>query len=337
MSPKLPDPTLALSIVVPCFNEDAGLTELHRRVSLAAESQVGAAYELILVNDGSTDFTWPTMLALAENDRHMVAVNLARNHGHQLALSAGLGLCRGRRVLILDADLQDPPELLAAMMRRMDEGFDVVFGQRERREGETAFKRVTAKLFYRFLERLSSVPIPRDAGDFRLMSRRVLETLVAMPEQYRFIRGMVSWIGFRQCALSYRREARFAGDTHYPLRKMVRLALDAATSFSILPLRCASLLGVAVGLAGFAALGYAVLSWLEGETVRGWTSLAAIVLIPSSIQLFVLGMFGEYLGRMYMESKRRPLYLIDEVRFGTREADSPARDLQAHVWTALDA
>jgi polyisoprenyl-phosphate glycosyltransferase len=335
-SPVLPPSSLALSIVIPCYNEQNGLAELHRRTSAAAQTVVGTAYELILVNDGSTDQSWPAMLALAARDSHIVAVNLARNHGHQLALSAGLGLCRGRRVLVLDADLQDPPELLGAMMVKMDEGHDVVFGQREERQGETMFKRATASLFYRLLERLSSVAIPRDTGDFRLMSRRVVEYLVAMPEQYRFVRGMVSWIGFRQCALPYVRDARLTGETHYPLRKMLRLAIDAATSFSIVPLRFASLLGCLVGLAGLGALGLTLLSWLYGDTVRGWASLAAIVLIPSSIQLFMLGVFGEYLGRMYMESKRRPLYIIDEVRFGTT-AENPVHELQGRADAVLSA
>jgi polyisoprenyl-phosphate glycosyltransferase len=318
MSPGsvLPAATLALSIVIPCYNEEAGLEELHRRVSLAATTEVGGAYEVILVNDGSTDGSWGALASLAERDRHVVCINLSRNHGHQMALSAGLGLCRGRRVLVLDADLQDPPELLPAMMQKMDEGFDVVYGQRQVRHGETLFKKASAKLFYRLLDKLSNVVIPRDTGDFRLMSRRVTEHLVAMPEQYRFIRGMVSWVGFRQAPLPYQREGRFAGETHYPLRKMIRLAIDAATSFSIVPLRFASMMGVLVGLMGLVALGFAILSWMTGTTIRGWTSLAAIVLIPSSIQLFMLGIFGEYLGRMYMENKRRPLYIIDEIRYG---------------------
>jgi polyisoprenyl-phosphate glycosyltransferase len=320
----------ALSMVVPCYNEEANVAELVRRLVAAAEADVGGSYEIVLVNDGSTDGTWSEMLALSASTPALVAINLSRNHGHQLALSAGLELCRGKRVMVLDADLQDPPELLGPMMRRMDEGFDVVFGQREAREGETRFKRATAYLFYRTMTALGSLPIPHDTGDFRLMSRRVVDQLMAMPEQYRFIRGMVTWVGFRQCALPYKREKRLAGESHYGIRQMLRFAIDAITSFSILPLRCASFLGFAVGTAGLGALGYVLVSWLAGRTIPGWTSLAALVLIPSSIQLFVLGVFGEYIGRMYMETKKRPLYIVDEVRYG-QAASNAVHELQARL------
>ena len=318
---------LALSIVVPCFNEADGVVELHRRTSGAAQTNVGGSYELILVNDGSSDATWSAMLALQATDARLVIVNLSRNYGHQLALSAGLDLCRGRRILVLDADLQDPPELLGDMMQKMDEGYDVVFGQRDSRIGESIFKRATAKLFYRLLARsVGNITIPLDAGDFRLMSRRVSDHLVAMPEQHRFVRGMVSWIGFRQCAIPYERSARFAGRTHYPIGKMLRLAVDAITSFSTIPLRFASLLGFIMGIAGLFAIGLAILSWLRDDVVRGWTSLAALVLSMGSIQLLMLGIFGEYLGRMYMETKRRPLYILDEVRSGA------AAETVVHSW-----
>src|SRR5690242_12197275 len=194
-----------LSIVAPCYNEAEGLAELHRRITAIAERQVGGDYELVLVNDGSRDATWAKIVELAARDPHVVGATLSRNHGHQLALSAGLTLCRGARVLIIDADLQDPPELLPQMMALMDQGADVVYGQRISRDGETWFKRTTAGLFYRLLARLVDVPIPVDSGDFRLMSRRALDVLNAMPEQHRFIRGMVSWIGMRQVPLLYRR------------------------------------------------------------------------------------------------------------------------------------
>jgi dolichol-phosphate mannosyltransferase len=303
----------ALSVVAPCFNEEYSVHELHRRVRAACEDAVGGDFEVVLVNDGSRDGTWPAMVKLAEEDPHVVAVNLSRNHGHQLALSAGLTIARGRRILIIDADLQDPPELLGEMMEAMDQGYDVVYGQRLDREGETAFKRHTAALFYRLLRRLVDVDIPVDTGDFRLMSRRAVELLNAMPEQHRFIRGMVSWIGLPQRAVTYRRQSRFAGESKYPLAKMMRFALDAITGFSTMPLRVASYLGIVAAFAGLLLLAYAIASWLSGDSVPGWTSLMVIVLIMGSAQLFVIGVLGEYLGRAYIESKRRPLFIIDRI------------------------
>jgi dolichol-phosphate mannosyltransferase len=244
----------------------------------------------------------------------IVAVNLSRNYGHQLALSAGLSVSRGERIFILDADLQDPPELLAQMMRRMDDGVDVVYGKRIKREGETLFKTVTAHIFYRLLGRLVEIDIPTDTGDFRLMSRRALEVLNQMPENHRFIRGMVSWIGFRQEAIHYERAARFAGETKYPLSKMLRFALDAITGFSVRPLRLASYLGAGFGAASLLTLFYVILSWGIGRTVPGWTSLMGVILLLGSAHLLVLGVLGEYVGRLYIESKRRPLYVIQEIR-----------------------
>ncbi|MDG4881166.1 glycosyltransferase family 2 protein [Mesorhizobium sp. WSM4884] len=301
-----------LSVVAPCYNERAGIEEFYRRVTAACEQQ-RADYEIVLVNDGSTDGTREAIFSLAKRDQHVIGIDLARNYGHQIALTAGLEFCRGQRILILDADLQDPPELLDRMMAKMDEGYDVVYGQRQEREGERWFKLATASLFYQILTKLSDVPIPANTGDFRLMSRRALDHLNAMPERFRFIRGMVSWIGLRQCALPYKRHGRFAGETHYPLRKMVIFAIDAMTSFSVKPLRFASHLGLAFGLLGFALLIYTIFAWAAGEVLPGWTSLASIMLILGSIQLLVLGIFGEYLGRMYMETKRRPLFIVNEI------------------------
>jgi dolichol-phosphate mannosyltransferase len=253
------------------------------------------------------------MCDLTEHDKNVVAINLSRNHGHQLALSAGLQLCRGERMFIIDADLQDPPELLPKMMHRMDDGCDVVFGQRIKREGETAFKKASAFVFYRLLNRLVDIDIPRDTGDFRLMSRRSVDILNSMPEHHRFIGGMVSWIGMRQEALPYERAARFAGETKYPLSKMIRFAIDAVTGFSVRPLRLASYLGLCFGLATFLLLAYVMGHFFIGKSVEGWTSLAVIILALGSVQLFVAGVLGEYLGRLYIESKGRPLFVIQEV------------------------
>ena len=313
--PSAPDDirALALSVVVPCHNEVENVQALHQRLSTICRATVGDSYELVLVNDGSTDQTWSALRTLASSDPHIVAVQLSRNYGHQLALSAGLQICRGNRTFILDADLQDPPELLPDMMTLMDQGFEVVYGQREERDGETWFKRASASAFYRLFNRLIDIRIPVDTGDFRLISRKALSHLNAMPEQFRFIRGMVSWIGLRQAPLPYKRAPRLAGETKYPLKKMLSFAVDAITSFSVAPLRIASHIGIVFGILGVVALAYILASWLLGNVVPGWTSLAALMLILGSVQLVVLGIVGEYLGRMYIEAKRRPLFIIDEI------------------------
>jgi polyisoprenyl-phosphate glycosyltransferase len=306
--------TPAISIVIPCYNEEACLAELHRRVSEAARSAAGANFELVLVNDGSRDGSWAAMQKLAEGDPRLVAINLSRNHGHQLALTAGLDLCSGDRVLIMDADLQDPPELLVDMMAEMDrQGADVVYAVRRARAGETAFKRATAKLFYRLLSRMTDVEIPVDTGDFRLMSRRALDALLSLPEQARFIRGMVAWVGFRQVPFLYDRQERFSGRTKYPLAKMLAFALDAITGFSTAPLRMASHIGLWLVLASVLLLGYIAYGWLTGSAIQGWTSLMLVVVVLGAVQMFVLGMIGEYLGRLYIESKRRPLYIVSDI------------------------
>ena len=301
-----------LSVVIPCFNEEDCLVELYQRVS-AACAACTEHYEIVFVNDGSSDRTWPMIEEFSAWDPHILGVNLSRNHGHQLALTAGLTMASGERILVIDADLQDPPELLRDMMALMDQGFDVVYGQRRQRDGESLFKKSTASLFYRVLMRLSETPIPLDTGDFRLMSRRALDALLAMPEQHRFVRGLVSWIGFPQKALLYDREERFAGTTKYPLKKMVRFAIDAITGFSIQPLRFASQIGLMLAAFGALIIAYVIFGWLSGETVAGWTSLMAVVVVLGSVQMFVLGVIGEYLGRLYMQSKQRPLFLIQDV------------------------
>jgi dolichol-phosphate mannosyltransferase len=312
----------ALSIVVPCFNEEACLAALHERLTKAAEVAVGDDYEIVLVNDGSRDSTWPMMRQLAADDPHVVAVNLSRNHGHQLALTAGLDLCRGARILIIDADLQDPPELLGAMLECMrSHDADVVYGVRKSRAGETPFKRATAHGFYRLLSRATDVDIPLDAGDFRLVSRRALDALLAMPEQARFIRGMVAWIGFRQVPFAYDRDQRFAGETKYPFSKMLRFALDALTGFSSAPLKLASHAGLALAGLSVLLILYIAYAWIAGQSIQGWTSLMLVVVILGAVQMFVLALMGEYIGRLYNEAKRRPLYIVQEIAGGdTHEA-----------------
>jgi dolichol-phosphate mannosyltransferase len=235
---------VALSVVAPCFNEQSCLREFHRRTSGACRRVAGDDYEIVLVDDGSRDGTWQIIQSLSETDSHVVGVHLMRNHGHQLAATAGLCAARGQRVMLIDADLQDPPELLAGMMQRMDQGADVVYGRRTARDGESWFKKASAAGFYRLLSRLANVPIPQDTGDFRLMRRRVVDALLAMPERERFLRGMVSWIGGNQVPFDYARDARHAGRTKYSLGKMLRFGTDAVTSFSIAPLRFAVWLGL---------------------------------------------------------------------------------------------
>lgn len=263
---------LRVSVVVPCYNEEGNLSELFRRVSEACRACVGEAFEIVLVDDGSRDATWRILSDLSARDAHVVSVRLQRNHGHQLAVTAGLTIARGERVLLLDADLQDPPELLSEMMDLMDKGADVVYGVRRERAGESKFKLTTAWMFYRILEKLSSIPIPCNTGDFRLMNRMVVDALTAMPERHRFIRGMVSWIGGNQVPMDYDRAARFAGVTKYPFKKMLQFAVDALTGFSTVPLRLATWLGVCT--AGIAVLVsfYAAYRWLTNDAIPGWTS-----------------------------------------------------------------
>jgi dolichol-phosphate mannosyltransferase len=261
----------------------------------------------------------------------VVAVNLSRRHGHQLAITAGLYTCRGDRILTIDADLQDPPELLGEMWRLMQHAeADVVYGLRRERKGESVLKRGTAALFYRLMRRVGYADLPVDAGDFRLMTRRVLDILNSMPEQHRFIRGMVSWIGLRQVPLAYDRAPRQSGTSNYPLAKMIGLAFDALTSFSIMPLRLASYLGLALGGLSLLMLGYTLGSWALGHVVEGWTSLLTVVLILGSTQLILFGLLGEYVGRMYLETKRRPLFVIDQVLTQNTAAPAPYRPAREH-------
>ena len=307
----------ALSVVAPCFNEEGVLPEFVRRVAAVLDG-VGGTAEIVLVDDGSRDGTWKAMTDATAADRRVIAVRLMRNHGHQLALTAGLTVCRGERVLIIDADLQDPPELLPPMMTLMDEGADVVYGQRRAREGESLFKRATAAAFYRLIGRMTDVEIPLDAGDFRLVTRRVLDILLAMPERHRFIRGMVAWIGGRQVAIPYDRKPRAAGESKYPLGKMIRFAADAITAFSVVPLMASMTIGWIMAVVGFGFTLYSIIGWLLGLNLPGWTSLMAGMGILGGMQFLMLGIIGAYLGRLYDQSKGRPLFMIREIVGGDR-------------------
>lgn len=300
-----------LSVVVPVYNEVAVLDALVERLVPVLE-RVATSWELVLVNDGSRDGSWEKMQALRARDPRLVLINLSRNFGHQLAITAGMDHTRGDAVVVMDADLQDPPEVLEPMLARWREGYDVVYGVRSSRADETAFKKLTASVYYRLLSRMSPVEIPVDTGDFRLMSRRAIDALSAMPERARYVRGMVAWLGFRQIGVPFARDARHAGETKYPLRKMIAFATDGMISFSAVPLRLATWLGMFMALAAVVYFFYAV--WMKvmvGSAIQGWTSLVAVVVFIGAAQLICLGIIGEYVGRIYEEVKRRPLYLIE--------------------------
>jgi len=314
-SPRRPTGRCLLSVVAPVYEEEAGLAEFHRRASAALTAlPEDFGYELVLVDDGSTDTSWGQLRQLAAEDSHVVAHRLSRNFGHQLAITAGTELARGDVVVIIDSDLQDPPELIGEMLARWLEGWDVVYGRRRSRAGESRFKLASARVFYRLLQRLSDVDLPLDAGDFRLMDRRVVDVLVNMPEQNRYIRGMVAWAGFRQCAVDYDRQPRHAGETNYTIRRMFRLAGDATVSFSDWPLTLATKLGFLVSVLSVVFLLGIVVAKIVNPTyaLPGYTSLMAVVLFLGGVQMITIGILGQYVARIYRESKRRPLYVVAE-------------------------
>lgn len=302
-----------LSVVVPCFNEELVIQETHRQLVAALEGRTGMALEIIYVNDGSSDKTLELLRGIQLADVRVKVLALSRNFGHQIAVSAGLDAARGDVVALIDADLQDPPEVILEMLERWRDGVDVAYGVRSDRDGESAFKLWSAKAFYRTINRLSDTEIPLDTGDFRLMDRKAVDAVLQMPERDRFVRGMVAWVGFRQEPVPYKRAARLAGETKYPLKKMLRLATDGIFSFSIKPLQLAVYMGFTVS--GIALLGilYALILRLFTEAwVTGWTLLFIAVLFMGGVQLICLGIIGEYIGRIYGEVKRRPLYLVKE-------------------------
>ncbi|MDW5415543.1 glycosyltransferase family 2 protein [Iodobacter sp. CM08] len=310
---------MLLSIVVPCYNEEAVIAETLKRLSAFSRELNELDVEFIFVDDGSTDATRSILKQHASHDTRIRLVSFARNFGHQIAVTAGIDCARGDAVVLIDADLQDPPEAIHAMLEKWRAGFDVVYGTRTDRPGESAFKRATAKCFYRLLNRLSDVPIPLDTGDFRLMSRPVVDTLKAMPERDRFVRGMVSWAGFKQVALPYQRAKRFAGKSKYPLSKMIRFACDGIMSFSAKPLQLAMAMGMGTSLLALIGIFYALfLRIFTNIWVEGWTALMIAVLFLGGVQLICVGILGEYIGRIYKESKQRPLYVVQEY-FGFQE------------------
>jgi dolichol-phosphate mannosyltransferase len=302
-----------VSFVVPCYNEEEGIRETHRRLTQVLSRLAGYEYEIVYVDDGSRDRTPALLREIQGGDGRVRVVRLSRNFGHQFAVTAGLAHAAGDAAVIMDADLQDPPEVVPEMLARWREGYEVVYGVRTDREGETRFKLLTARLFYRLIRRLSDTEIPLDTGDFRLLDRRVVDAVVAMPERDRFLRGMVSWVGYRQIGVPYRRAPRFAGTTKYPLAKMARFAVDGLLSFSVKPLRLSTWLGfLSAGLA-LVLIVYALLQRLfTSDWVTGWTALIVAILFFGGAQLISLGIIGEYVGRLYGEAKRRPLFLVRE-------------------------
>lgn len=299
------------SIVVPVYNEVEGLPALADRLENLVQTLFPAAVEILFVNDGSEDGSDEALDALAERNPVFNVIHLSRNFGHQLAISAGLEHATGHTVSVIDADLQDPPEVIAELIARWAEGYDVVYAVRRSRAGETRFKLWTAKLFYRAIRRLTQVDIPLDTGDFRLMDRKVVNAFLRLRERNRFVRGLVSWLGFRQIGVHYDRAERKFGETHYPLRKMVKFAADGITSFSSVPLRLATYIGlVSSSLAILAGIWTLYVKFVAGEAILGWASVMLTVLFMGGIQLLAIGMFGEYLGRTYDEIKGRPLYLV---------------------------
>ena len=305
-----------LSVVVPCFDEEAVIRETHRRLTTVLDEVPDLDFELVYVDDGSRDATLDVLRALQSSDSRVRVIALSRNFGHEVATTAGLAEVNGDAVAIIDADLQDPPEVLLRMLERWRDGVDVAYGMRSAREGETHFKRWTARAFYRLLDRLSDVGIPLDTGDFRLMDRKVVDAFLSMPERDRFVRGMVAWTGFRQESVRYRRVARVAGETKYSPSNLLRLGMDAIFSFSLAPLRLATWLGLFAATLALLGVVYGFVVRLVTNTwVPGWAALFVVILFLGGVQLVLIGVLGEYIGRIYREVKHRPLYFVKE-RFG---------------------
>ncbi|MBI5441901.1 MAG: glycosyltransferase family 2 protein [Deltaproteobacteria bacterium] len=324
-----------VSVVVPVYNEEPVVFESYKRLKRVLEG-LGETYELIFVNDGSRDATPVILGCICETDPTVRLLDFARNFGHQTAITAGMDYASGDAVVVIDADLQDPPEVIPQMLAKWREGYDVVYGKRVGRQGETWFKRLTAAAFYRLLRSLTDVEIPVDAGDFRLIDRKVCDALKGVRERNRYIRGIVSWLGFRQTGVEFVREKRYAGETKYPLRKMIKFASDAVTSFSVKPLKLATYVGFTVSAASFVYLLVVLyLKLFTARTVTGWASTMAVSLLFNGVILMVLGIMGAYIGRIYDEAKGRPLYLVREAR--NFEAELPGRRPAAKEPAAVEA
>jgi polyisoprenyl-phosphate glycosyltransferase len=330
-----------LSLVLPIFNEEAVIPELHARLQKFLPA-LGLETEVVFVDDGSRDRSLDLLKALAAAEPRYRVLSFARNFGHQAAITCGIDHARGEAVVVMDADLQDPPEVVLEMVAKWREGFDVVYGRRRTREGETRLKLLTAKWFYRIFARLIPIEVPLDTGDFRLMSRRIVTVLRELREAHRFIRGLVAWLGFRQTAVLYDRPVRFAGETKFPFAKMLRFAIDGITSFSILPLRFATYLGMFISVCSVAVAAWAVVArFVFHATVPGWTTVIVMVSLLAAVQLIMTGILGEYIGRIYEQVKLRPLYVLSETincaEAGANDPPAPAVSLVAAPRADLSA
>jgi len=299
-----------ISIIIPVLNEEKNLPILYERIRKNLE---GFKYEIIFVNDGSDDHSQKAIEKIISKDKNIKLINLSRNFGHQIAISCGIDYAQGDAAVIIDADLQDPPEIIPPMIKKWQEGFDVVYAVRKAREGESILKKLTASIFYRLMRVLSGTKIPLDTGDFRLISKKVILVLRRTREYQRFMRGLIGWVGFSQVGIEFERGKRFSGKTKYPLFSMIKFALDGILSFSLMPLRIVSILGIVTVAILLLLIFYSLYRTVIGQTVPGWASTTIIILFLGSIQLISIGIIGEYLGRVYEEVKRRPLYIIDSV------------------------
>lgn len=303
---------IQLSIIIPIYNEEANIPPLYERLKKVA-ANITPAHEFIFINDGSRDRSIDLLRDLAARDSSVKYINFSRNFGHQIAVTAGLDHSKGEAVVIIDADLQDPPELIAEMVAKMKEGYEVVYAKRRSRVGESFLKRYTAKRFYRILARITSISIPVDTGDFRIMDKRIVEVLRNMPEQQKFLRGQISWVGFKQTYVEYDRNERNAGDTGYTYKKMIRFALDGITSFSNLPLKVATAMGFVVSFITFFVILYALYArFISKDYVAGWTSLMLAILFIGGVQLICIGIIGEYISRLSANVRNRPLYIMSD-------------------------
>jgi polyisoprenyl-phosphate glycosyltransferase len=310
---------MELSIIIPVYNEEGNLPKLFERLVKVAEA-LNVSYEMIFVNDGSSDSSLSTLMLLAEKNPNVKYINFSRNFGHQIAVSAGIDHCNGNSIVIIDADLQDPPELIIDLYTKKQEGFEVVYARRRSRSGESALKKFTAKMFYRILAKITSVKIPVDTGDFRIMDRKIVNVLKQMPEQHKFLRAQIAWAGFKQSYVLYDRDQRNSGETGYTYRKMIRFALDGITGFSNLPLKFATIAGFIVSGITFLISLYALYArFVSKDFVPGWTSLILAVLFIGGVQLISIGIIGEYMSRLSTDVRKRPLYVIQSENLNTKE------------------
>jgi glycosyltransferase involved in cell wall biosynthesis len=311
-----------LSVVLPIYNEEEVLPELHRQLQVFLLA-LNAETEVIFVNDGSRDASLSLLREISAADSRYRVLSFSRNFGHQAAITAGIDVANGEAVVVMDSDLQDPPEVVLAMVEKWRQGFDVVYGRRHHRLGESWFKLLTARWFYRCFAMMIPIEVPLDTGDFRLMSRRVVMVLRELREKHRFVRGMVAWVGFKSAEVLYDRPQRFAGSTKYPLSKMIRFAIDGITSFSVLPLRVSTYLGVVTIFASFGVVIWALVAkFVFQRVVQGWTGIMIVMAFFASVQLLMIGILGEYLGRIYEEVKRRPLYVVDDTVNAPAQSES---------------